>query len=42
MITLIIWLYDYYRPVYDARSDESPLKIRSLGGLVKRVRWGQP
>lgn len=42
LITLIIWLYDYYRPVYDTRFESSPLKIRAVGGFVERIRSRQP
>ena len=42
LITLIIWLYDYYRPVYDARVADSPLALHSLRGFVERVRSRQP
>ena len=42
LITLIIWLYDVYKPTYDARFDRSPLGVTSLGDLVRRVRLAAP
>lgn len=42
LITLIIWLYDVYRPTYDARFDGSPLGITSFSDLARRVRLGLP
>ncbi len=38
LITLIIWLYDVYKPTYDARFDGSPLGVTSMRDLVRRVR----
>ncbi len=42
LITLIIWLYDFYRPVYDVRFDGSPLQVRSLGDFAARARARTP
>ena len=42
LITLIIWLYDVYKPAYDARFDRSPLGVTSVGDLVRRVRLAAP
>ncbi len=38
LITLIVWLYDFYRPVYDVRFEGSPLRVASLGDFTRRVR----
>ena len=38
LITIILWLYDAYRPVYDARFADSSLRVTSLGDLFDRVR----
>jgi len=42
LITLIIWLYDYYRPVYDTRFEGSAQKVSSIAGFVERVRSRRP
>ena len=42
LITLIVWLYDVYKPVYDARFDGSTLRIASIADLGRRVRHGVP
>jgi hypothetical protein len=41
LITTILWLYDAYRPVYDARFADSSLRVTSLGDLFDRVRTGR-
>jgi len=38
LITLILWLFDMYRPIYDARFDRSPLGVTSVADFVRRVR----
>jgi hypothetical protein len=42
LIATVIWLYDAFRPVYDQRFDGSPLKVRSFGDLLARVRERRP
>jgi hypothetical protein len=42
LITLIIWLYDVYKPAYDARFERSPLGVTSVGDLLRRVRLAAP
>ena len=42
LITLIIWLYDVYKPAYDARFDRSPLGVTSVTDFVRRVRAATP
>jgi hypothetical protein len=47
LITLLLWLFDVYRPIYDARFDGSPLGVTSTADsgrpvLVRtgsRLRW---
>jgi hypothetical protein len=38
LITTILWLYDAFRPVYDARFADSSLRVTSIGDLFDRVR----
>jgi hypothetical protein len=38
LITTILWLYDAFRPVYDERFADSPLRVTSIGDLLNRVR----
>ena len=38
LITTILWLYDAFRPVYDVRFVDSPLRVTSIGDLFDRVR----
>ena len=42
LITLIIWLYDVYKPAYDARFDGSPLGVTSATDFRRRVRLAVP
>ena len=42
LITLILWLFDVYRPIYDARFDRSPLGVTSVADFVRRVRVATP
>jgi hypothetical protein len=42
LVSVVIWLYDLYKPVHDARFDGSPLHVASLGDFVRRVRGRQP
>ena len=42
LITTIIWLYDAFRPVYDLRFADSPLRVRSIGDLLDRARERRP
>jgi len=42
LITLIIWLYDVYKPAYDARFDGSSLGVTSVADLRRRVRLAIP
>jgi hypothetical protein len=42
LITLIVWLYDFYRPVYDVRFERSTVRIGSLSDFARRVRARQP
>ena len=42
LITTIIWLYDAFRPVYDLRFADSPLRVRSIGDLLHRARERRP
>ncbi len=42
LITLILWLFDVYRPIYDARFDSSPLGVTSVTDFVRRVRAATP
>jgi hypothetical protein len=42
LITLILWLFDVYRPIYDARFDSSPLGVTSVTDFVHRVRAATP
>ena len=37
LITLIIWLYDVYKPTYDARFEGSPLGVTSVSDLSRRI-----
>ena len=36
LITLILWLFDVYWPIYDARFDRSPLGVTSVTDFVHR------
>ena len=36
LITTLIWLYDAFRPVYDLRFAGSPLRVTSVGDLLRR------
>jgi hypothetical protein len=38
LISMVIWLYDRYKPVHDARFESCPLHVTSLGDFVDRVR----
>jgi hypothetical protein len=42
LITLILWLFDVYRPIYDARFDGSPIGVTSTADFVRRVRAATP
>ena len=42
LITLILWLFDVYRPIYDARFDGSPLGVTSVANFVHRVKTATP
>jgi hypothetical protein len=42
LITLILWLFDVYRPIYDARFDSSPLGVTSVADFVHRVKAATP
>jgi hypothetical protein len=42
LVTIVIWLYDVYRPVYDVRFAESPLRVTSLGDFWRRVTAPTP
>ena len=42
LITLVLWLFDVYRPIYDARFDRSPLGVTSVTDFVRRVRAATP
>jgi hypothetical protein len=42
LVTLMIWLYDVYRPVYDTRFDGSPLRVRSFANFRRRVAERTP
>ncbi len=42
LITLIIWLYDVYKPAYDARFDGSPLGVTSVADLRRRIAESTP
>ena len=42
LITLILWLFDVYRPIYDARFDRSPLGVTSTADFVHRVKTATP
>jgi uncharacterized membrane protein YgdD (TMEM256/DUF423 family) len=42
LITLIVWLYDVYKPVYDVRFDGSPLRVASVADLRRRVGLAAP
>ena len=42
LITTIIWLYDAFRPVYDLRFAGSPLRVTSVGDLLRRARERRP
>jgi hypothetical protein len=42
LITLIIWLYDVYKPAYDARFDGESLGVTSVADLRRRVRLAIP
>ena len=42
LITTIIWLYDAFRPVYDLRFADSPLRVRSIADLLDRARERRP
>jgi hypothetical protein len=42
LISVILWLYDRYKPVHDVRFEGSPLRITSPGDLVRRVREDVP
>jgi hypothetical protein len=38
LISMVIWLYDRYKPVHDARFESCPIHVTSLGDFVDRVR----
>ena len=42
LITLVLWLFDVYRPIYDARFDRSPLGVTSVADFVRRVKTATP
>ncbi len=42
LVTLMIWLYDVFKPVYDTRFDGSPLRIASFGDFRRRVADQSP
>lgn len=42
LITTIIWLYDAFRPVYDQRFANSPLRVKSIGDFRQRARERRP
>lgn len=42
LITTIIWLYGAFRPVYDQRFANSPLRVKSIGDFRQRVRERRP
>ena len=42
LITTIIWLYDAFRPVYDLRFADSPLRVSSIADLLHRARERRP
>jgi hypothetical protein len=42
LITLILWLFDVYRPIYDARFDRSSLGVTSVADFAQRVRAASP
>jgi hypothetical protein len=35
---LIIWLYEVFKPVYDVRFLDSPLRVASPAAFARRVR----
>lgn len=37
LVTLLVWLYDAYKPIYDVRFLASRLKVGSLGDFWRRV-----
>jgi hypothetical protein len=42
LISIVIWLYDRYKPVHDVRFEQSPLRVASFGDFVGRVRERRP
>jgi len=38
LIVLIIWLYEVFKPVYDVRFLDSPLRVASPAAFARRVR----
>ena len=42
LIATLIWLYDAFRPVYDLRFANSPLRVKSIGDLLNRAREQRP
>ena len=37
LITLMLWLYDVYKPVYDVRFESSPLRVTAVRDVWQRA-----
>jgi hypothetical protein len=42
LFTVVVWLHDMFKPVYDARFAESPLRVTSPRDLWQRVAQSMP
>jgi hypothetical protein len=42
LISMVIWLYDRFKPVHDVRFEASPLHVTSIGDFADRVRERRP